>query len=85
LRIPLLAWFNATRRYHVVTYLFLARKLDIDYNRRLSNGNYPLQAVCSIHYGSDGFVLVRSFIKKGAKINSRLGKQDQFTALAYAV
>lgn len=90
LRIPLLARFNArnryfVRRYDVTKYLFLTRKLDIDYETRLINGNYPLQAVCSIHNGSDGFALVRSFIKKGAKINSRLGKQDQFTALHYAV
>ncbi|KAH8598441.1 ankyrin repeat-containing domain protein [Bisporella sp. PMI_857] len=85
LRIPLIARFNATRRYDVVKYLFLTRKLDIDYNRRLSNGNYPLQEVCSMHNGSDGFALVRSFIKKGAKINSRLGEQDRFTALHYAV
>lgn len=85
LRIPLLARFDATGRYDVVKYLFLTRKLDIDYNRRLSNGNYPLQAVCSMHNGSDGLALVRSFIKKGAKINSRLGKKDRFTALHYAV
>jgi ankyrin repeat protein len=85
LRIPLLARFNAANRYDVVKYLFLTRKLDIDYNRRLSNGNYPLQAICSIHNGSDGFALVRSFIKKGANINSRLGNQDRFTALHYAV
>jgi ankyrin repeat protein len=70
LRIPLLARFNAAGRYDVMKYLFLTRKFDIDYNRRLSNGKYPLQAVCSVHNGSDGFALVKSFIKKGAKINS---------------
>ena len=85
LRIPLLARFNATGRYDVMKYLFLTRKLDIDYNRRLRNGDYPLQAVCSMHNGSDGFAVVRSFIKKGAMINSRLGGKDQFTALHHAV
>ena len=85
LRILLLARFNAPKHYEVARYLFLTRKLDIDYNRRLSDGNYPLQAVCSMHNGSDGFALVRSFIKKGAMINSRLGGKDRFTALHYAV
>ena len=85
LRIPLLARTNTTERYDVMKYLFLTRKFDIDYNRRLSNANYPLQAVCSMHNGSDGFALVRSFIKKGAMINSRLSGKDRFTALHYAV
>ncbi|KAL5313385.1 hypothetical protein ACEPPN_019118 [Leptodophora sp. 'Broadleaf-Isolate-01'] len=86
LRIPLLARSNTTsNRYEMAKYLFVTSKLDIDYNRRLSNGSYPLQAICSIHNGSDGFALVRSFIKRGAKINSRLSEPDRFTALHYAV
>lgn len=85
LRIPLIARSDTIRRYDVVNYLFLTRKLCIDYNRRLSNGDYPLQAVCSIHSGPNGFAVVRSFIQKGATINSRLSKKSHFTALHYAV
>ena len=85
LRTSLLAQSDSTRYYDVMKYLFITRKFDIDYNRRLANGDFPLQAACSIHKGPDGLALVESFIKKGAKINSRHGEQHKFTALHYAV
>jgi len=85
LRTSLLARSDSTTYYDMMKYLFITREFDIDYNRRLINGDYPLQAACSIHKGPDGLALVESFIKKGAKINSRLGEQHEFTALHYAV
>ena len=85
LRTSLLARSESDRYYDVMKYLFITRKFEIDYNRRLANGDFPLQAACSIHKGPDGLALVESFIKKGAKINSQLGEQHKFTALHYAV
>lgn len=85
LRTSLLARSESNRYYDVMKYLFNTRNFDFDYNRRLANGDFPLQAACSIHKGPDGLALVKSFIKKGAKINSQLGEQHEFTALHYAV
>jgi hypothetical protein len=72
-------------RFEIAQQFFVEQKIPITMTKILPNGQFPLQAICATHNGSQGFELVKCFIENGAEVNSRLSTPEGYTALHFAV
>ncbi len=75
---------NTLKRFQILKCVFLHRQADIEKSSKLSNGQWPLQAVCRMHKGPEGVEIVQRFVENGAEVNS-VSQNDQYTALHFAV